>query len=157
VSGAAAGQPGPADDGVAANPARDDELTRRALLIVAMALVLVPLIAVIALGLELARGGDPLARGLVAAGLGGATGASAALVARRRDRRRTTSPGQSVGGAVIAGAAVLGTFSDLLPGPLDAFLNGAVIGFFFGLWAILTRLWRTDERFRSRIQAARRT
>ena len=86
-----------------------------------------------------------------------AVGATLGVVLIAIRRLRAAQPGarlrgEGLGSAIIVTAALVGTFSDLLPRSVDAFLSGLFVGLFVALDVYLVKLWRSDPRFRDRIR-----
>lgn len=138
----------------------DPRATKRNLAIFVGALIGVPLVALAILIHETATDTpDAVAEVVLPAALGTAAGVVVVLLLARRqvssDGTASRPQRAAVGSAVIAGAAVVGTFSDLLPRMLDSFLTGFVLGYFVGFGYVLIKLWRDDPAFRRRIRSAR--
>jgi hypothetical protein len=136
----------------------DIRLTKTALAIFTGALIGVPVIAAAALGHDIATDSEPVLAEVVGPP---ALAAAIALLFVLHTPRKVSgdeTPRQAwdkaPGAAIIVGAALVGTFSDLLPRALDALLTGLVLGFFIGLGLVVVRLWRSDSTFRKSIRIA---
>jgi O-antigen/teichoic acid export membrane protein len=130
---------------------------RSALAIFVGALVGVPAILLVSLAIQLTdQSSNEILGVLLPAALGAAAGCLVIAMRQLRTARPRKADGsEAIGSAIIVGAALIATFSDLLPRSLDAFLSGLVIGFFVALNVFLVRLWRNDPDFRRRIRSIR--
>ena len=135
-------------------------MTRRRLIFFVAALIGAPVVAAVSLGLHGFDADRPVLRVVLPGALGLTAGllllvALSALGGRRLrvDQEKAGDVG-TLGFALIACGALVGTSSSHLPTWLDAMLLGWTIGFLLGFDVLMARLWRRDPAFRERITVA---